>query len=360
VTGGKSETLVLEKDSSGTLWVTYVQQDTDGQYKVWLNHSLNGNDSSWDTPFVLPADNADNLKSDGDDISSIIAFGGHIGVMWSNQNTPKTMYFAVHEDGAPDTDWQSIAAYTTSGDDHINLKSLESDDAGNVFAVIKTAKSSALIVLLACASGSTCTSASDWSAYPVYNGDFDPSRPLLLIDTSNRFLYVFARIKENESGAIYYKVADMDNIQFPAGIGIPFIKSTLHPEMNDPSSTKQNLNSSSGLLVIASDKESKYYFHNYLDLSGEETPTPTNTPTATSTPTMTNTATPTMTNTATPTNAPMVTNTPTVTSTPVITNTPIATLTATSTPTNTPLPSATPAPSKLFYLPAVLGAQPAP
>ena len=86
ITKGKSETLTVAKDSTGELWVTFVQAS-----KVMVNHS-NGSDSSWGTPIVLPASSkATSLKSD--DESSIISFGGNkIGVMWSNQSTAR-MYF---------------------------------------------------------------------------------------------------------------------------------------------------------------------------------------------------------------------------------------------------------------------------
>jgi len=272
VTGGKSETLVLAKDSVDTLWVTYVENR-----QVMVNHSLNGDDSDWGTPFVLPVGNEANVTKD--DISSVIAYNQHIGIMWSNQNSPKTMYFAVHPTGTPDTVWTKVRSYTVSGDDHINLKSLQVDSAGDVFAVIKTSQSSALIVLLVCENNlNRCKSESDWTSYPVYNADFSPTRPILLIDTDNRELYVFNRViyevidLVNHKG-IYYKKTDMDNIQFDVGgIGTPFIKSATETGINDPTSTKQNLNNTTGLVVLASDKQPDYYFHNYLDLAGGTSP----------------------------------------------------------------------------------------
>jgi hypothetical protein len=267
VTGGKSETLVLAKDSTGQLWVTYVENQ-----QVMLNHSLSGNDRTWGTPFVLPATDAANLTTD--DVSSIVAYTQHIGVMWSNQNTTK-MYFAVHPGNAPDDVWSRVIPYSLSADDHINLKSLETDSAGNVFAVIKTSNSSARIVLLVCKNNiNRCNSENDWTDYPVYDGTYGPTRPILLIDADNRDLYVFTRNKDpndNNVGGIYYKTTDLDNIAFSDGIGVPFIKS-LGTTINDPTSTKQNVNTATGLVVLASSKTSKYYYHNYLDLSEATNP----------------------------------------------------------------------------------------
>jgi hypothetical protein len=123
VTKGKEENLVVAKDSTGILWVTYVESS-----KVMINHS-NGNDNVWGTPFVLPVSSA-SRSTESDDISSIIAFGGNkIGVFWSNQNT-KNDYFSIHQDGAADTAWSPEEIAIGSGvnctgacaDDHINIK----------------------------------------------------------------------------------------------------------------------------------------------------------------------------------------------------------------------------------------------
>ena len=47
-----------------------------------------------------------------DDIASLVAYrdqnGSSIGVLWSNHNSPSSMYFAYHKDGDPDTTWAPI------------------------------------------------------------------------------------------------------------------------------------------------------------------------------------------------------------------------------------------------------------
>jgi len=282
VNDADSEALTIAKDSTGTLWVTYVQSS-----KVWVNHSIGGNDAVWGTPYVLPVGSTANVSSD--DLSTIIAYNGYIGVMWSNQSSGATMHFAAHQDGTGDAaaNWVTSAPYTTSGDDHINLKSLQNDSAGNLFALIKTSKSANLIVLLVCRN-STCTSASDWTPYTAYTGATgSPTRPLLLIDTSNRDLYVFVRVSHG-TDSIYYKTTDLDNISFTTAgtdeetYGTAFIKSATETGINDPTSTKQNVSSSTGLVVMASDSSKRYYLHNCMSLTGQagscsttQTPLPT-------------------------------------------------------------------------------------
>src|SRR3972149_2591118 len=151
MTRGRSETLVLAKDSTGQLWVTYVEG---GQ--VMVNRSTGG-DLVWAEPFTLPVNTqAVTVSSDG--ISSVVAFqGDKMGVMWSNQTASK-MYFAVHLDADADDVWQpeqtALPGPGCSGacaDDHVNLKSLQADGNGRVYVAIKTpltTSSAPLIMLL--------------------------------------------------------------------------------------------------------------------------------------------------------------------------------------------------------------------
>jgi hypothetical protein len=290
VTGGESETLVLAKDSTGQLWVTYVESN-----QVMVNHSVLGSDDrTWATPFVLPGTKQLEFPAseDGtDDIASIIAYDGHVGVMWSRQtynNSVKnehlasiTMNFAVHDDGADPSAWTSTPIYTSSGDDHINLKAYD----GSVYGVIKTDKNAKVIELLACKTqSSACRKKSDWRRYPVFKtkdndgnspqadlkaaSQPNPTRPILLIDAENRDLYIFASVEQFEQSSINYKKTKLDAIKFdPQDPGVPFIKGAPDEIINDPTSTKQNLNSTTGLVVLASDEETFHYFHNDLALN---------------------------------------------------------------------------------------------
>src|SRR5918992_3778097 len=74
-----TETLVIDKDSTGTLWATWAQDR-----RVLVSHTVGGDDNRWVTPYLVPVAGASNLKSD--DTTTLVAFGGNqIGVMWSNQ-----------------------------------------------------------------------------------------------------------------------------------------------------------------------------------------------------------------------------------------------------------------------------------
>jgi hypothetical protein len=337
VRGGGAETIVIDKDSTGQLWITYTQGN-----KVWINRTLTpGVDNIWGTPFEPPVvpgrpDSGD-LKTD--DISSLIAFNGKLGVLWSNQNDA-TFYYAYHNDSAADNVWQSGIAWSAAniGDDHINLKSVLTDGGDNLFAIVKTSVTSSsqprILVLRLNAAGS-------WGATTVWLESRGHTRPILLVDSVNHRLYAFATTTTT-GGVIAYKQSN-DYTQGTLTFGDPGVDGTTFIDvglnsLNNPTSTKQNIDGANGIdsiVILASgdaDVDERFYAHNVLPL--DITLPPTNTPTKTPTQTPTNT----------PTNTPTQTPTQTPTSTP------------TSQPTHTPTRTATPqsAPDTEIHLPLIV------
>ena len=282
VTKGKEETLAVAKDSTGELWVAYVESS-----KVMVNHSV-GSDSVWGTPFVLPV-SATATSVTSDDISSIIAFGGNkIGVFWSNQRTDRD-YFAIHPDGNADPTWLTeetawgggVNCTGSCADDHINLKT---DSAGKIYVATKTSfseDSAPLIVLLVRSPSGTWSSATE-SQHANNN-----TRGIVLVDEPHNQLYLFVSSSE-AGGNIVYKSTSMSSPSFVvAGQGDIFIDNPTDAHLNNATSTKQNLTSSTGLVVLASDSTSHFYAHNFMDLSAANAPTivsfaPTSGPTGTS------------------------------------------------------------------------------
>ena len=135
----KSEILVIDRDSTGAIWATWVQENGGGQHHVYVKRTdgnciLNFANCTFgggavELPEVSP-----------DDISSVVRFGGNkVGVMWSDTrdvNNDQIM-FAVHQDGDPVGTWSTETAISgrKMADDHINLKA---DSKGRIFAVTKT------------------------------------------------------------------------------------------------------------------------------------------------------------------------------------------------------------------------------
>jgi hypothetical protein len=266
------ESIVLDKDTTGKLWVTYREPSDN---KIYVNRTLN-DDRTWGTPFVLPVNGA-NVSSD--DISSVVAFDSQVGVMWSNQ-IDSAIYFATHKDGDPDNVWQSSRTAIQGpnfADDHISLRSLQAaDSSGRVFAAVKTSlndlrnpnPNAPLIFLL------VRDRDGNWTNHVFGRVGDNHTRPILMLDEEHRDLYMFATAPCCTGGAIYYKKTSINNVSFPDGLGTPFIQSATDTSINDATSTKQNVSSATGLLVMASSGTvvgtggtgSGYYWHNAVDL----------------------------------------------------------------------------------------------
>ncbi|UEL28569.1 Ig-like domain-containing protein [Pseudarthrobacter sp. L1SW] len=277
----KVETLSIDKDSTGRVWATWQQGN-----KIYLN--VTGTDGkTWGTPFQHPA-TLSNVSVD--DTSAVIAFDGKMGLMWSRQVGDATdgMYWSYHNDSdTSKTAWTAPVAAVKgqrSGDDHMNLKWLDSAD-GQVFAAIKTSftsNSEPLIQLLAL---NATTSA--WSAHTIANVAECPNRVIVLIDesTSPKTLRTFATYPKpsgtknagvctSSGGAIYEKSAPVsDPGKLATAAKTPRIVDA-DQYVHNVTSTKQNLNNAargtgnSGLLVLADVNATSRYWHFYEPSSG--------------------------------------------------------------------------------------------
>ncbi|WP_251041710.1 Ig-like domain-containing protein [Arthrobacter sp. ISL-30] len=271
------EVLTIDKDSTGRVWATWQQGN-----RIYLNVT-DTEGKKWGTPFPHPA-SLSNVSVD--DTSAVIAFDGNkMGVMWSRQIGDSTdgMYWSYHVDGAPNTAWTAPVAAVSgqrSGDDHMNLKWLDSSE-GQVFAAIKTSFTSAsqpLIQLLAL-NGTT------WSAHTIATVAECPNRVIVLIDesTTPKKLRTFATYPKpsgttnagvctSSGGAIYEKSTGLDKISFTTTKTARIVDADQY--VHNVTSTKQNLNTAargtanSGLLVLADVNATSRYWHFYDPSSG--------------------------------------------------------------------------------------------
>jgi hypothetical protein len=272
---GSTESTTLAKDSTGMLWSTYTRVAPDNTSQVYITHTT-GSDMSWSTPVVLPGTTASTVHYD--DISAVIAFqGDKVGVMWSNQLTRK-IYFAVHRDGTPDSSWQTEIAYgggvggcsTGCANDHVSLRPLSTDGSGRVYAAVKTANRNAgqaFVELL------VRDRKSAWSGYEFGAVQDLHTRPMVMIDEQHREVFMFA-VSPEVGGTIYYKKSSIDDIAFAPGAGTPFIQSSADVDISNPTSTKQNVTATTGIVVLASANMHGNYWHNTMSLVGEPEPRP--------------------------------------------------------------------------------------
>jgi hypothetical protein len=282
----QTEALVLDKDSTGRLWTAFVSREADNEpYQVYVN-ATNGNDQVWNTRFALSGVTEILTKAvvSSDDIASIISFrddgGDKIGVMWSNQlTTTLSLNFAIHNDS--ESDYEAGWSLTTvpvpladPADDHISIKSLKKTASGQAFAVIKTnaiSSTEALILLVARDSNGT------FSFHTYSNRLANDTRPILLVDEgsltnpSDDRILVFVSGKPGGSKICYKELAIMNPLSsmgdfLPIGdCGIDFIESNTYDDIDNATSTKQNVNDDTGIVILASDDITDHvYVHNYL------------------------------------------------------------------------------------------------
>ena len=253
----KTEALTIAKDSTGQLWSTWKQGSTFVVNASVCNPGCN--DAVWGTPFTP---NAPGTKTsfDSEDISAVISFAGNVGVFWSNQ-TNGTDYFAVHADSAPDTSWSGETALsgTNMADDHINMKT---DSSGRVYAVVKTSRGGStdpLIVLL------VRSTSGNWTSTTVGLKRDHHTRAILELDEVDQIIHIFATSPES-GGTIREKTSPMGSIAFGPGQGT-VIMDDADGNLNNSTSTKQNVSPTTGLVVLASSGK-QVYFHQYFSLGG--------------------------------------------------------------------------------------------
>jgi hypothetical protein len=264
---GGVEAVVMDKDTTGALWITYTRDLT-----VYVSHSTTS-DATWITPYDIPVPEAGGLSPD--DISAVVAYQGNIGVMWSSNayEPDDAVYFATHVDGAGDDAWTVEAALQLPeyADDHINLKSLQTNNRGQVYAATKTSRNGTaddLILLLELDKHGT------WKRYTFSTVADEQTRPIVLLDPTSDRVHMFAAAPGGPGGVVYYKSSPLNRISFEPGPGTPFIMSETDLNINNPSSTKQTVSPTTGLVVIASDDHTKRYLHNSIDLGVVDTINP--------------------------------------------------------------------------------------
>ncbi|TLM73892.1 hypothetical protein FDW81_07505 [Pseudarthrobacter sp. NamB4] len=297
INNNSSESLTIDKDTTGAIWATWTQvsgSSTSGYTSsVYVNASAPGG-TSWGSPFVLPVADPNPAP---DDISAVVAFGSKkIGVMWSDQPAG-TVYWATRTDGTSPTaasSWNVQPAIQGKGqaDDHLNLKALLADSAGRVYAATKT---------------SLDTTSSDKTLPQLQLLVFKPgtgsftkstiatiadcvSRPQILLDTANNQVRAFYTAPSTSvsgceysgmSGSIYEKTASMDSPVFGTGRGTPVIQDGASANMNNVTTTKQEVNATTGVVVMASNKATSRYW--YSDRPLGTAPADTTAPTVTGT-----------------------------------------------------------------------------
>ncbi len=254
--GGGSESATIDQDSDGRLWVTFTRGNV-----VYVMRST-PDQTTWTAPFrITGADTGVNP----DDISAVIAFENKIGVMWSDQGA-QALRFSYHVDGTPDNAWTNETVLLGQGkaDDHINIKSMVGDSAGRVYAAIKTnhtvSTDPGIKVMTRGTTGS-------WTSAATASVADKLTRPQLALDSTNKVVYILQSTEGG--GSVYVKSAPMSNQPaFTAsGKGTTFM-AWPGAKINNPSTSKHPVNSTTGLVAIGADEYVRRYYHTEMAIPG--------------------------------------------------------------------------------------------
>ena len=261
ITEGGMEAITVARDSTGTLWASYMKDLGDGLRRVQLIHTQDADDSRWVEPYAPPLRG---VKGNDDDVATVVAMGSQVGLAWSNQYDEggnAGFFFATHDDGAPDDSWQSDNPVQGPGwaNDHLNVKT---DSEGRVYMALKTRwdridrrpdRPFSMLWVRDPNGG--------WESHEFGKVRDAHTRSLVLLDEEQNTLYMFASAPTCTGGKVYYKRSSLDDISFEEGKGKLFMQSTDGTPIGDSSSTKQSIDANTDALVIASNKARDYYYN---------------------------------------------------------------------------------------------------
>jgi len=247
---------LIERASDGTLWVTYVENGT-----LLVTHS--GRDAhQWVTPYRPSL-----VGTTAVDQVGMVAVGGEVVLLWSAVDT-ETIYATTHGDGSPDDAWASPTTVLKGlklADDHVNLKALPD---GRLFAAVKTSLDTVPLaqpgwdqIVVIDRQGGT------WSSHQFSQIKDKHTRPIVLLDGADGQVLVFAT-SPTHGGAIYMKHAPFDQLHFETGVGQEVMGTPDDPSINNATTTKQTVDATTGVVVLASDDTTGRYVHVAASLGG--------------------------------------------------------------------------------------------
>ena len=186
------------------------------------------------------------------------SLGTLVAIVWTRP-LDDLVSMAWHDTGGPDDLWQASPDAPVTGlrlgEDQLSVATDRSPGAERLFVAVRTSAEEApnrgrldpQVVVV------EFSTDADPMSYLFGRVEEQHGGPIILVNSDARELYVAASAPK-AGGPIYYKTASLDRIAFPTGLGTLLIPATeQHPRLESPTSTKQALDETSGLVIAATD-----------------------------------------------------------------------------------------------------------
>jgi hypothetical protein len=253
------------RDAAGALWVSYIAGGSP------LVARTEGSDARWGDPIGLPGARRGRAEH-----AALAPFGDAVGVLWTEAGED-AVHVATHGAGAAPDDWQAqlVEVDNRGGEGNavvVRAVPATDEEPASLVAAVQTLPERneprndlgpGLVLLQGGAEG-------PWRTSHVATVRDGPGAPVLLVDSAAREVDVVT-VSRSSPGTMYVKSAGLDDLVFGSGPGTPLVTGrAASSELQDPTSTKQDLGPGTGLVVLVADRDRTAYLHGALALDGPD------------------------------------------------------------------------------------------
>jgi len=253
------DTPILARDSTGVLWLAYLDQT-----RLIVRHTI-GDVWHW-SPAAPPtvAGAAGPVRT-----AAITSDGSQVALVW-NRVADDTLQVGLHADGADPGAWTASSTAVAGLRDApggLSTRAVAADGGSRLFVAFETAPDRSAnanslapgaIVMVRDPDGT-------WSNVQLARVKDHLTNPILLVDDVHDTLVAVAFIPS--SGTIVYKQGPLERLNFESGQGTDLIASSTDPSLRDPTSTKQAIDLTSGVVALGADDGTGRYAHGLLATS---------------------------------------------------------------------------------------------
>lgn len=258
----------LTRDSIGVLWIAYIDQNS-----LFVRHSLD-TDLVWAAGLTPAAPE----MSGQIDAAAITHVGSATALVWTEATTD-LVHVGVHLDTQPQDAWTMTSvevAGLSLGQDELAVTAMEDDGAPRIYIALRTSldalpnrdRMAPQIVLIDAVLGGQST------VHVVSRVLDEQTKPIALLDSERRTLYVASTSRSEPGSGIYYTQSRIDDISFPAGPGLALTGGETAMRVSALTSSKQPISILTGMVLLGADTARGTYRYVAVDLGPGSTSSP--------------------------------------------------------------------------------------